>query len=61
MFYFYQRNLISKFQTLLIHAIEKGNLEITKLLLNNPKTDINQIVVHFYMLKFIYIISYSFL
>ena len=29
-------------QTLLIHAIEKGNIEIIKLLINNPKVDINQ-------------------
>ena len=61
MFYFYQRNLISKFQTLLIHAIEKGNLEIIKVLLNNSKIDINQIVIHICNFKFIHIISNIFL
>ena len=38
----------------LIHAIEKGNLDIIKLLLNNSNIDINQKLINFYNLKFIY-------
>ena len=49
MFYFIKRRLINRFQTLLIYAIEKGNLEIIKLLLGNPKIDIN----YLYNLEFI--------
>ena len=56
MFNYYSRYLINKFQTLLIHALEKGNLYIVKLLLNNPKIDINQKLIHFYNLIFIFII-----
>ena len=42
MFNYYSRYLINKFQTLLLHAIDKGNIEIIKVILNNPKIDINQ-------------------
>ena len=56
MFYFIKRCLINKFQTLLLYAIEKGNLEIIKLLLNNSNIDINQKLINFYNLKFIFLI-----
>ena len=56
MFYFIKRRLINRFQTLLIYAIEKGNLEIIKLLLNNSNIDINQKLINFYNLMFIFII-----
>ena len=45
----------------LILAIGKGNIEIIKLLLNNPKIDINQILINFYDFIFIFLILYSFL
>ena len=43
----------------MIYAVEKGNVEIIELLVNNPKIEINQKVIHFYNLEFIFIISNS--
>ena len=55
-FYYLSRCLIGIFQTLLFYTIEKENIEIIKILLNNPRIDINQKSVHFYNFLLIFII-----
>ena len=45
----------------LIRSIEVGIVDFIQLLLNNPKIDINQILINFYDFIFIFLILYSFL
>ena len=58
---YFDYNIKYDFKTLLCFAIDKENIEIIKLLLNYSKIDVNQILIHFYNLEFIFIIFYSFL
>ena len=41
------------FSTLLCYAIEIGNIEIISSLLNNPKIDVNQRIINFYISIFV--------
>ena len=47
--------LFLKFEKLLYHAIDKNKIEIIKILLDHPRININEVTVHIYNLKFIFI------